>query len=48
MPLRSKITPRYVINNLASALSIGLVPMLWGSPGIAKSASVQALASKIN
>lgn len=48
MPLRSKITPRYVINNLASALSIGLVPMLWGSPGIAKSASVQALADKIN
>lgn len=46
--LKAKITPRYLSDNLESALKIGLVPMIWGSPGIGKSATVQALADKYN
>ena len=46
--LKTTITPRYAINSLVKSMSIGLVPMLWGSPGIGKSASVAQIAKNYN
>lgn len=42
------ITPKTAISSLAKSLSIGLVPMLWGSPGIGKTASVKEIARQLN
>ncbi len=47
-PIMFECTPRQLTRHLLTALAVGLVPMIHGSPGIGKSALAKNAAKKLN